>query len=130
MTLLNQAQVADKAMTTAADDTPEMVEVTDADREAVQAFHREMGRRLLSDIKDGTETLYATGTDVDPIYQSFAHHRLASTKALREALEQIVATEPKHGHKPYATPNGAFVMPYDPRPVQIARDVLASGNTQ
>lgn len=63
------------------------IEVTQADRDAVQAFHREMGNRLLADIKNGTHTLSAKGDDSDLIYQSFAAHRIASDADLRRKLD-------------------------------------------
>ncbi|HEX8555245.1 MAG TPA: hypothetical protein VF695_11105 [Sphingomonas sp.] len=52
------------------------VEVVEADREAVRAFHQIMADRLMHDIKHGTNTLDAKGDNTDPIYQAFARHRV------------------------------------------------------
>jgi hypothetical protein len=56
----------------------DLVPVIQADRDAVQAFHREMARRLMSDVCEGTSLLGKSGGDNDVIHQAFARHRLAA----------------------------------------------------
>ena len=72
----------------------ELVEVTQADWDAVQAFHRDMVDKLLADIASGAPSTFGddAGQDGDAIHQAFARHRIASeaareaeVKALREA---------------------------------------------
>ena len=68
----------------------ELVEVTQADWDAVQAFHRDMVDKLLADIASGAPSTFGddAGHDGDAIHQAFARHRIASeaeVKALREA---------------------------------------------
>lgn len=61
-------------------------------RDAVQAFHREMGRRLMADIKTGSHTLDAKGDDSDPIYQAFARLEsecTAEVDALRAEIDRL-----------------------------------------
>ena len=67
----------------------ELLPVTAEDRAAVQAFHREMGRRLMSDIKTGSSLLDAKGEDSDVIYQAFAAHRIATEARLSTDAEVL-----------------------------------------
>lgn len=69
---------------------PEQIVVTQAAREAVQAFHAEMARRLMSDLKSGTKLLDATGEDSDPIYQAFARFERDITRASEERIAGLV----------------------------------------
>ncbi len=52
--------------------------VTQPDRDAVQAFHREMAARLMADIKHGTTNLGKDEGDAGSLVQAFARHRLAA----------------------------------------------------
>ena len=56
-------------------------DVKQVDRDAVQDFHRIVAARLLFDIKNGTNTLEATGEDGDDLPQAFAAHRIAAEAA-------------------------------------------------
>ena len=70
------------------------VPVTQADRDAVQAFHRAMFYRVYQDLKSGTPTLGEDMGDAGTLVQAFARHRLASASPnddLRAALEGVVA---------------------------------------
>ncbi len=62
-----------------ADPVVALLPVTQADREAVQAFHREMGARLMRAIRDpdAAQDLGNDEGDASPIHQAFARHRLA-----------------------------------------------------
>ena len=69
----------------------ELVEVTQADWDAVQAFHRDMVDKLLADIASGAPSTFGddAGHDGDAIHQAFARHRIAS-EAAREAEEKAL----------------------------------------
>lgn len=55
-----------------------IVAVTQADRDAVQAFHRKMLDRLMSDVKSQRPKLGDDEGDAGTLVQAFARHRLAS----------------------------------------------------
>ena len=75
----------------------ETVVVTQADREAVQAFHRAMAEKLFADIASGKPPTFGddAGHDGDTIHQAFARHRLATQAdalaVMREAEAVIQA---------------------------------------
>ena len=71
--------------------TEPRVEVTQADREAVKAFHRAMAKKLFADIASGEPPTFGddAGHDGDTIHQAFARHRTAAEAASRE-------NEPRH----------------------------------
>lgn len=58
----------------------DLAPVTQADRDAVQAFHRAMFDRLNQDLKSDTPTLGEDMGDAGTLVQAFARHRLASTQ--------------------------------------------------
>lgn len=73
-----------------------MVEVTQADRDAVQAFHRVMAEKLFADIASDEPPTFGddSGHDGDAIHQAFADHReaaLTTAQAEAEALKQRIA---------------------------------------
>lgn len=73
--------------------TEPRVEVTQADREAVQAFHRAMAEKLFADIASGEPPSFGddAGHDGDTIHQAFARHRTAAEAASREEVERLRA---------------------------------------
>lgn len=56
----------------------DLLPVTQADRDAVQAFHRTMAARLMSDIASERPTLGKDEGDAGTLVQAFARHRLAA----------------------------------------------------
>ena len=75
--------------------TTDTLPLSDRARETVQAFHREMGDRLLADIKNGTDTLSAKGDDSDPIYQAFARFEREITQSTADrvaAIDELLST--------------------------------------
>jgi len=56
----------------------DLLPVTQADRDAVQAFHRIMADRLMSDIASGRPTMGEDQGDAGTLVQAFAAHRLAA----------------------------------------------------
>ncbi len=117
-------------MTTSADDTPEMVEVTQADRLAAAAFLKANERYWI----DRVSAIYSGKGDDDPVVQSHARHRLASTKALREALEPFAKAAPQIERMPagaliwHANLDGDVVAISRENVLRIGE--LASGDTQ
>lgn len=72
----------------------DLLPVTQADRDAVQAFHRTMAARLMSDIASDRPKLGEDEGDAGTLVQAFARHRLTHSSEegrLREALPGIDA---------------------------------------
>ena len=68
-------------------DTPASVAVVQADREAVQAFHKEMVRRFMLDLKHPDRPkLGEDEGDAGTLVQAFARHRLAAQQPDGEAI--------------------------------------------
>ena len=65
-----------------------MKDVTQADRDAVQAFHRVTAARLFDDIKNDARTLGEDLGDEGDLVQAFARHR---TEALTTQAAEITA---------------------------------------
>lgn len=80
---------------------PQNPRVTQADRDAVQAFHRAMAGKLMADITSGKAPTFGddAGHDGDAIHQAFARHREAAEAAskAREAALVEALGEALHG---------------------------------
>lgn len=102
----------------------DLLPVIQADRDAVQAFHRTMLDRLMADVKSKRPKLGEDEGDAGTLVQAFARHRLATTpggglleQAAREkALEERGAELTIAYHVAICSPKG--VVPdnrfYDP----------------
>ena len=67
---------------------PSPVAVTQADRDAANAYHRLFYAKIWHDIKRGTNKLDPKGGDTDDLVQAFARHREAERERCAMACEQ------------------------------------------
>ncbi len=68
-----------------------MGDVTQADRDAVQAFHRVTAARLFDDIKNDTRTLGDDLGDDGDLVQAFARHRTQATTTQAAEITALTA---------------------------------------
>lgn len=106
----------------------ELLPVTQADRDAVQAFHRIMAQRIMSDIASERPKLGEDEGDAGTLVQAFARHRLAHSshgvEELREALRASLAK------RSVATMDPPYTAAFNAALDMVARDVapfLVSG---
>lgn len=66
--------------------------VTQADRDAVHAYHRLVYAKIWHDIKRGTNKLDPKGGDTDDLVQAFARHREAEQERCAHMLNQKAAS--------------------------------------
>ncbi len=98
-----------------ADPVVALLPVTQADRDAVQAFHRTMLDRLMSDVKSQRPKLGDDEGDAGTLVQAFARHRLAHRTPAPAGDVRIVPVEPtqamREAGEDILAQNGCLVLP-------------------